>query len=369
MLGWEKLSKLTMCALWESKYNCDLTAMKPCHYFIFLFIFFCSCGGSTVDKGPSGKYKVQAQFLVKSSGGYDYQEKITKNLGYPTGEIKEWCARVVSDRMIKQAAIKSNLDTTKIHEIRKQLLASNVDQTSIVSLEYYCEDSDLGVAFINHLMDVVIEEERHEKIIANEQSLAFIEMQLDSANRNLNHFEEEIQAFKSTNQILDLDKESGHYFEMVVTLQNELRMAQIKRESIELIADDLKNSSLKESYFTNTDEFLNTKIRECFDLKSSVTDQTNQMKKVKGELSSYLNNVLQSVQMKISDIESRIMSFESELMRVPEKQRGMLEIKRQAEVANKLYLFLMEKRANTAIARAGIVGEIMVIEAAHVSAQ
>ncbi|MFB6258755.1 MAG: CpsD/CapB family tyrosine-protein kinase, partial [Flavobacteriales bacterium] len=48
-----------------------------------------------------------------------------------------------------------------------------------------------------------------------------------------------------------------------------------------------------------------------------------------------------------------------------EKQRGLLKIERRRKVNENLYKYLLEKRANTIIARAGIVPETKVIESAR----
>jgi tyrosine-protein kinase Etk/Wzc len=57
--------------------------------------------------------------------------------------------------------------------------------------------------------------------------------------------------------------------------------------------------------------------------------------------------------------------YEGMIRKLPKSQRDILNIERRLQVNEKMYLFLLEKRASTVIARAGIVPQTKVIESAR----
>ncbi|MBK9764565.1 MAG: hypothetical protein IPO87_14740 [Flavobacteriales bacterium] len=79
----------------------------------------------------------------------------------------------------------------------------------------------------------------------------------------------------------------------------------------------------------------------------------------------YLTNTRNAIKDKIKDVGTQITDYERMVKGVPANQRGMLNIKRKLNVNEKLYEFLLEKRANTVIARAGIIPQTKVIERAR----
>jgi capsular exopolysaccharide synthesis family protein len=64
----------------------------------------------------------------------------------------------------------------------------------------------------------------------------------------------------------------------------------------------------------------------------------------------------------ITKIKSRVRNFEAQLRKTPEKERQLLEVKRQQFVKENLYLFLLEKREETAISLAATTDNARIID-------
>ncbi len=62
------------------------------------------------------------------------------------------------------------------------------------------------------------------------------------------------------------------------------------------------------------------------------------------------------------DVKKEIDYYENLLRRLPESQRELLNIERNLDVNEKMFVYLLEKKANTVIARAAIVPEVSIIE-------
>ncbi|MBK7940714.1 MAG: polysaccharide biosynthesis tyrosine autokinase [Flavobacteriales bacterium] len=85
----------------------------------------------------------------------------------------------------------------------------------------------------------------------------------------------------------------------------------------------------------------------------------------RGNLLVYVKNSRKAIEAKIRDVQAQMDDYERLIRTVPLSQRDILNIERRLQVNEKLYLFLLEKRANTVIARAGIVPQTKVIELAR----
>jgi capsular exopolysaccharide synthesis family protein len=127
--------------------------------------------------------------------------------------------------------------------------------------------------------------------------------------------------------------------------------------------DDFLKSSISELYSLQM-----TKSAGTFEAKDKSPQMLEKLKKLdllKKDLLVYINNNKSALTLKINDINNEINYYENIIKKIPKSQRDILNITRKLDVNEKMYLFLLEKRANTVIARAGIVSESKVIESAR----
>ena len=79
----------------------------------------------------------------------------------------------------------------------------------------------------------------------------------------------------------------------------------------------------------------------------------------------YIDNSIKALKEKSKDEDTEIDFFKKLVRNVPKSARDLEAISRKLQVNQKLYTFLLEKRANTYIARSGIVPQTKVIEKAR----
>ncbi|MBK7102961.1 MAG: hypothetical protein IPH63_14425 [Flavobacteriales bacterium] len=82
-------------------------------------------------------------------------------------------------------------------------------------------------------------------------------------------------------------------------------------------------------------------------------------------LLTYIKNAKHAIEQKMGDLGEQASDYEGMIRNLPKSQRDVLNIERPPMVNEKMYLFLLEKRASTVIARAGIVPKTKVIESAR----
>lgn len=93
-----------------------------------------------------------------------------------------------------------------------------------------------------------------------------------------------------------------------------------------------------------------------------VSDLKTSIKKTKQDLLIYINNTRKATTLQIESLNKEILTYINEAKLIPGKQRDILNIQRRASVSEQLYNFLLEKRANTKIARATIIPDVKIVE-------
>ncbi|MBK8338972.1 MAG: hypothetical protein IPK99_02685 [Flavobacteriales bacterium] len=191
-------------------------------------------------------------------------------------------------------------------------------------------------------------------------------------------------ATRRTKGSLDLNREESRYFNELVHFDNLKRQYDLMVQSLDNLEDYVLNVGdekfLPPSFYILEDDiFLKNTLSELygmqmsrngmlFDAKESnmgVSQLDSTISLYKGNLIVYVRNSRHAIQQKIADVQAQMDDYEGMIRQVPIAQRDLLNIERRLQVNEKLYLFLLEKRANTVIARAGIVPQTKVIESAR----
>jgi capsular exopolysaccharide synthesis family protein len=89
------------------------------------------------------------------------------------------------------------------------------------------------------------------------------------------------------------------------------------------------------------------------------------IRQAKDNIIRYIDAQKQAVSIAIKDLSSEIRTMEGRIKNIPKSQRQIINIERRLAVNEELYSFLLSKRAETIIARAGIVPETKIIESSR----
>jgi capsular exopolysaccharide synthesis family protein len=270
-----------------------------------------------------------------------------------------------------------------VAKYKKRMLVENTNYTSILKISVEDEVPERAKLFLDTLSKVYIDYTLQSEISVNENTLKYIDLQLDEVTLILEDHEAEMQQFKDERQILDLAREEGTYFTELTKFDNQRRSLELKLKSLDdlenyvrniedevllppalyIIEDEYLESALSSLY--NQQMRINSKLYSATMSNVAIQESVETMARIRSNLFIYIGNLRKAMQEKIVDIQGQIDDYERLIRGVPESKRGMMNIRRRVSVNEKMYLFLLEKRATTAIARAGIVPTTKVIESAR----
>ena len=272
------------------------------------------------------------------------------------------------------------------NKYKSSIAVESLDWTSIIELK--CSDviPARASAFLDSLSAVYIDYNLQNKLNINHKTQHFIDNQISDVIEILDQIEQDLETYRESKSILNLNKEENEYFNQLLEFESlksniklNLNSIQDLRTYILNVGDDaLLPPAL---YLVEGDEYLKKSINEFYSIQIersemmisakegniSVRQLDGKIDQLRFNLLTYLKNSEKAYEDKLKDVDKEIKRFESKLMGVPKDQRHLLNIERRLQVNEKLYLFLLEKRAETIISEGGIVSEVRVLEKAKTS--
>ncbi|MEQ9187361.1 MAG: polysaccharide biosynthesis tyrosine autokinase [Cryomorphaceae bacterium] len=272
-----------------------------------------------------------------------------------------------------------------IRKYQSSIDVENIPYTSIIEITLKDEIKERAVEILDTLANMYVENTLDNKTSVNENTLSYIDKQLEEVISIINTIEIELESFKEQKSILNLPREEENYFNRLLDLDNQLRRYKDELRVLdELTSFLLKNEEIESlippSFFvTNTDEDLTNRIRSLYVLREEYTkmlragtdknpridDALDRIKRQKEDVLRYIDSQARALESGVKQATSEIQALEVKIKNIPKSQRQILNIERRLQVNEELYSFLLAKRAETVIAKAGIIPETKIIERAH----
>jgi len=259
------------------------------------------------------------------------------------------------------------------------------DQTaSVIKISLEDEVEDKAIDFLNTLINSYIENSIEVQKTVNENTVRFIDAQLTDVENQLNSVESNLESFQKSRTTLNLGEESGMLYQRVVDFDSEKARMNIQLKSVDMMYDYLtssngENMAISPSVLAEAnDPGLQGAFDELYALQQkrsnllfsntesskSVVEHDQMISRTKQKISGIVLNIRKNLVNKINSISSQIGSYNSALRQMPTTQRGIVNINRNVEIYSQIYKFLLETRAQTVIAKASIVADKIVLEAA-----
>jgi len=238
---------------------------------------------------------------------------------------------------------------------------------SILQINMETPSRKMGEDFINKLMDLYLERELKEKNKATANTIKFIDAQLNGITDSLRYFENRLQDYRSQNQVFNLSEEGVMIFERLQDFEKRRSEIELKLDYYKTLEDYLRGETAEglvaPSILGNTDPLLNNLVvklselqTERLRLQATYSTETPAIQQINNQISSTKRSVLENTKSAISNTESalreigqRIKKVEKEINTLPETERHLLGIQRKFSVNENIYLYLLQKRAESQI--------------------
>jgi tyrosine-protein kinase Etk/Wzc len=264
------------------------------------------------------------------------------------------------------------------------LKVESPDYTNILEISVEDVIPARAVMFLDTLVQVYVENSIEQRLDINQNTLFFIDRQLGEVGNILNTIEDSLQFFREREAIFDIDMEGTQYFSQYIGYDSKKRNLQLESAALtdleKYIRDNKDPQFLPPSaYFSYNDPFLDASVSDLYDkqiqysLRAGVGTPDNpemillkdQIEGLKQDMLVYINNSRNALANTIAEVDKQMDTSISDIQGLPIKQRGLVNITRELKVNENLYLFLLQRKANTVISRASILPETKIIERAR----
>lgn len=201
----------------------------------------------------------------------------------------------------------------------------------------------------------------------------FINERLQIVEAELNDVESEVETYMKQNGVTSLSKELSIVLQSQNNYQNEISDVETQINLLDFLADYLNEETNKESLIPSNfgvkDASLNSLISDYnskmlhrMKVVRSVTENSplyiqldEQMTSLREAILVSVANIRQGLLIKKNDLKKLDREVASQIHQIPERERRYVEIKRQQEIKEKLYIYLYQKREENALTLASTV--------------
>ncbi|MEP6466257.1 MAG: polysaccharide biosynthesis tyrosine autokinase [Parafilimonas sp.] len=236
-----------------------------------------------------------------------------------------------------------------------------------------------GEDILNKVYEVYTKMNEDDKNKTADSTISFIDERLAVVSRELSGVENDIENFKVKNQLsTDMTAQATLVLTGASDVQKQIVQQDVQIDVLQSIEDHLKSNephlvpnaaSIADPTYISTVQVYNTLVLER-DRQLQTTKPDNpliknlnsQIDAVKKNLIISLENIKRELQIAKNQLVNKNDQLLDQIKTGPEKERVFLDISRQQDVKQQLYLYLLQKREETAISKSGTQANSRLIE-------
>lgn len=279
--------------------------------------------------------------------------------------------------------MKVRSSTRQIAEMLENLKVEPLEKDANIVNLYYKDVIPLrALDVLNTIGQVYIDLDIEDKAQVASLTLKFVDEQLNTTGAMLSTTEKEMQDFKEKFKTVDLSEESKAMLSKLNTLDVDRVKNNIELASLEnlykyvLGNEDITNlapSSLGipdpvlVDLITNLQALQSRRKSLAYGVKSdapAVRVLDEQIAENKGALIENIKSIQKRLTTTRNALQTQLNEYEESIRRVPDVERQLIGIKRNFEVNQNIYTYLLQKKAETSIAKATAVSDNKILDIA-----
>lgn len=256
--------------------------------------------------------------------------------------------------------ISSPIEAAKVY--KKNLVIEGGKKTTIAQISLEDNNKQRAIDFVNYLVVCYNQDILDEKSKVVLQTSDFIRERMEIVNQELSTTESEIADFKQKSGLTDLSadaelllQESAKYEQLRIENQTQIRLVEFLRDYIQDPANANEvipaNVGLQEGKLTAAIDEYNSLLAErrrllrtSSESNPAVVNLNDGIQTLQKSIQTTVASTLKGLQITQNDLERQMRQFTDRISSAPQQEREYINLARQQEIKNRLYLILLQQR-------------------------
>jgi len=329
-------------------------------------------------------YNLEINDDIVSGGPKKFGQRITEQGFDFTIQVRNQGNSVFSDIINKKYKFYFTSPEVLANEYRGKLSVEPIDkEASIVTLSVSGYVSGQEIDYLNKLMSVYLEYGLDNKNQTADSTIRFIDRQLKIISDSLIKAEDKLKNFRLNNSFIDLSREATMLQNRLERLETGKAVFELQQKYYDYLSDYLNNRSKDASIispsvmgiedqllFKLVDELsLFQKEKEKLGMniendQPSIELLDRQIAESSAALKENIRNGIAGLKLSIGESDQKINLVLEEFNKLPVMEQNMVKIQRNFDLNNTVYTYLLEKRAESGIAKASNIPDNRIIDKA-----
>ncbi len=241
-----------------------------------------------------------------------------------------------------------------------------------------------AVHYLNELSDVYIQFGLDEKNRIANKTFNFIDNQISSITESLQSAGQDYTQYRSQSRIVDLSQQASSVADKLEEIEKNERMTRLRLDYYSNLRTYLNNAELGNmvapSVVGITDQSLQNLVEKLSDLNarrevlSYTVQETNpqlvtlerEIAYTRDVLEENIGNLLSNTRSELNNIVAQKQQINQQLSSLPEKEQELVNIKRDFDLNNELYTYLLQRKAEVGIAKASNNPDAQILDPARI---
>jgi capsular exopolysaccharide synthesis family protein len=267
---------------------------------------------------------------------------------------------------------------------RLKIEAAN-KQASIVNISYKDEVPIRGEHVVNELIKVYNSSILNEKNTLARNTSDFIDKRLAQVGEELLSIERTLENYRSNQNAIDVGTQGKLYLENVSANDQKVSEINMQLSVLNQVENYVRSKDLSSGIVPSTvgvnDPGLSQMVKNIYELQmeseslKKTTGENNpvivsyrdQIQKIRPQIIENVQNQRRSLLASKNNLTSTNSTYSSALQAIPATERNLVDIKRNQSIKNDIYVFLLQKREETALSYVSNVGGSKIVDTAQAS--
>ena len=263
-------------------------------------------------------------------------------------------------------------------------VAPTTDKSNVLLLSFDDTIPQRGQDVLNAIANAYQEQSIEVKNSSANKKLAFIDKQLDQINKTLQVSASKLQGYQSSHSSIDVKDKGTMLAQQITTYENQISDLDMQKSVLQNLAQQIKSDKDVSGIGLSSPAFANSPILTLISqlqaayvqktsLNADYTPKHPSVIKNNQQIQSITKNLLGTIESNIQGIVKQkailadsIGKIKSQMSSLPEEQKDIASLSNNVDVNQKLYEYLLQQRAQTAIVETSKISNIRVIDEAAV---